>query len=156
MNSIQFLMAVRERHGLTSYNQLANFWHMQSGHISQYTTGKRRLDPKTCHKVADSLGLDVGWVLACIQVERAQRTEDRDAWQRVADLVKVASVASVLALGVFLGAEAPALEKAGVGVLCILCLVACAALWRRFRLSSSTHAKPRPRIGGPVRSQSAA
>ena len=155
MNSIEFLDAVRDRHGLTSYTQLANFWHMQSGHISQFTTGKRRLDPKTCHKVADSLGLDVGYVLACIQVERAKRTEDRVAWQRVADLVKVASVASVLALAVFVAVGGPTLENAGAGVLCILCLIALRGLWRLFRPTRRTDVKPRTPIGRPTGTQAA-
>jgi len=156
MNSLEFLDAVRERHGLTSYNKLAKFLGSSSGHISQYVTGKRKLDPKMCHKVADALGLEVGFVLACIQVERAKRTEDRDAWQRVADLVKVASVASVLALAVYLGVDAPALENAGLGGVCILCYIACAAAWRRFRPARRTDAKPRGPSGRPGRSQSVA
>ena len=154
MNSLEFLDAVRERHGLTSYNKLAKFLGSSSGHISQYVTGKRKLDPKICHKVADALGLEVGFVLACIQVERAKRTEDRAAWQRVADLVKVAGVASIVALAVFLEVDAPALENAGVGVLCILCYIACAAAWRRFRPCRRTDAKPRTPIGRPRGSQS--
>ena len=154
MNSAEFLDAVREKHGLTSDYQVAKKLEIPLSSISMYRTHRRQFDDWVSIKVAGSLGWDPGFVMASIQAERAKRTEDREVWQRVAELVKVASVASVLALAVFLEVDAPNLENAGVGVLCILCLIALRALWRTFRATRPTHTKPRTPIGRPRGAQS--
>ena len=147
MKSADFLDAVRAKHGFTSDYQVHKFLRIAQSRVSMYRTGRREFDSKTCHLVANALDVDPAWVMVEIQVERANRTEDRDAWQRVADLVKVAGVASVLALAVFLEVDAPTLENAGVGVLCILCYIACAAAWRHFRPTRRTDTKHRTLSG---------
>ena len=154
MKSADFLDAVRAKHGLTSDYQVHKFLRIAQSRVSMYRTGRREFDSKTCHLVANALDVDPAWVMVEIQVERANRTEDRDAWQRVADLVKIAGVASVLALAVLLEVDAPALENAGVGVLCILCYIALRALWRTFQPDRHTHPKPRTPIGHPRGAQS--
>ena len=156
MKSADFLDAVRAKHGLTSDYQVHKFLRIAQSRVSMYRTGRREFDSKTCHLVANALDVDPAWVMVEIQVERANRTEDRDAWQRVADLVKVASVVSVLALAVLLEVDAPTVENAGVGVVCILCLVACAAAWRHFRSTRRTDTKHRTLSGRPAAAQSAA
>ncbi len=96
MDSVEFLDAVRERHSIPSDNKLAALLDINRGHISQYRTRRRKLDPKACHKVARALDVSPDYVMAEIQAERARRAEDRAVWKRLARLAKKAQAAALL------------------------------------------------------------
>ncbi len=123
MNSVEFLDAVRERHAIPSYTKLGVFLDIQNGHISQYTTGKRKLSPKDCEKVADALSVDKGYVMASVQTERAKRTSEREAWLRLAQLAKKAQTAALTGFAVLTGLSVPSPAEAAYAVQCILCKI---------------------------------
>lgn len=121
MNTPGFLDAVRDRHGLTSDNKLAVFLDMNRGLLSAYRTGRRTLSPADARLIAAVLDVDAGYVMASIQAERAKRTEDREVWVHVAQLVKKANAATVLGWVALLGLLPATLLSEGVGTVCILC-----------------------------------
>lgn len=111
MNSVDFLDAVRERHGLPSDRKLGQFLDINGGRISLYRTGKRKLDPVACEKVANALGVDAGYVMAAVQAERAKRSTEREVWLRLAQLAKksqAAALATVLLVSGFLASPVDA------------------------------------------------
>ena len=122
MDSVEFLDAVRARHGLTSDRKLAQFLGINQGRVSLYRTGQRKLDPEACIKVARALELSPEYVLASVQAERAKRTEHRRIWQRLAELAKRTSVT---ALGFLVIGVSGSGVAAGVGnfQLCIFCQI---------------------------------
>ena len=101
MNSVQFIDAVRARHGLTSDNKVAAFLGIPRPRISLYRTGTRKLDPDACLKVAKALDLPAEHVFASVQAERAKRTEHRRVWERLAKIAKHGGAAAVVGLAVF-------------------------------------------------------
>lgn len=98
MNSVEFLDAVREKHDIPSQRKLAQFFDVPDGHINNYYRGRRKLEAWMCRKVAAALELDPGYVMAEIEAERAKRTEDADAWHRVAEIVKRSQAAALVGL----------------------------------------------------------
>ncbi|KKN49729.1 hypothetical protein LCGC14_0639790 [marine sediment metagenome] len=96
MDSVEFLDAVRVRHGLSSDNKLAVFLNINRGRVSLYRTRARKLDPKACHKVAAALEVTPDFVMASVQAERATCKKDRIVWTRLARLAKKAQAAALL------------------------------------------------------------
>src|SRR5262245_59542613 len=96
MDSVQFLDAVRERHGLPSDRKLAEFLGVDQPRVVAYRKGRRKLDPDACLAVAKALELPAEHVFAAIQAERAKRTEHRRVWERLAKLAKNAHVLAVV------------------------------------------------------------
>lgn len=123
MDSIKFLDAVRARHNLSSDNKLAVFLDIDRPRVSLYRTGKRKLDPKACRKVAAALSVPVGYVLAMIQAERAKRTEDRREWEWLAKLAKKSKAAAGLGLAAISGVIVPYFDDLAYAGQCILCKV---------------------------------
>src|SRR6266568_3855466 len=70
-STVQFLDAVRVRHGLTSDYQLAKFLRARQQTISRYRNGQSMMDEAMCLKIAAALSLDdPGEVLVAIAHER--------------------------------------------------------------------------------------
>lgn len=100
MNSIEFLDAVRETHGLDSDNKLADLLEINRGKLSAYRTGTRKLAPVDCRKIAKALDVPSAYVLAEIQAERAKEPEDRADWKMLAGLAKKGKAAVVGAVAI--------------------------------------------------------
>lgn len=124
MDSVEFLDAVRELRGLDSDNKLAAYLGINRGHLSQYRTRRRKLDPRACEKIALALGVDSEYVLASVQAERAKRTSEREAWLRLAQLAKKAHAAALAGFAILVGLSVPSPAEAANAVLCILCKLA--------------------------------
>ncbi len=95
--TVQFLDAVRVRHGLPSDYKLAKFLGVSQSSISHYRRGQSMMDEAMCLKIAAALGVEQGEVLVAIAFEREKRAEVKRAWQRVAQ--RLASVAGAILIG---------------------------------------------------------
>ncbi len=100
MDSVEFLDAVRARHGIPSDNKLATFLGIVRPRISMYRTRKRKLAPADCFKVARALEEPIDYVMAEIQAEKAQRVEDRAVWKRLSHLAKKGSAVVITAVSI--------------------------------------------------------
>lgn len=111
--TLEFLDAVKAKHGLTSDYQLSKLLECTHSAISNYRAGKSRLDEETACKVADLLGIEAGFVLSCIAAERSKNTKVKAAWEWTANhLGGLAAALAVLAVIPFLPSyimSAPAL-----------------------------------------------
>ena len=98
--TLEFLDTIKAKQGLTSDYQLAKFLKLSDQRISFYRTGKSRFDEDTCIMVADVLGLDQGYVMACIAAERTKSAKAKAAWKHTAELL--GGLAAALAVVAFL------------------------------------------------------
>jgi len=97
--TVEFLDEVKAAHGLTSDYQLSKHLVCTRGAISSYRMGKSYLDEEMACKIANDLGLDSGYVLACIASERAKKPEVKAAWKHTADLLYgLAAALAILAV----------------------------------------------------------
>jgi plasmid maintenance system antidote protein VapI len=112
MESVEFLAAVRQRHGIESTRALAAFLKLERERVTAVQQGRRRLDPDMCIAVAAALELPPEYVLASVQAERAKRTEHRRLWERLAKLAKHAGAAAVVG---FIASTAPAPSAQAAG-----------------------------------------
>ncbi len=107
--------------GLRSDYALAKHLGISPQRVSRYRRGLDTLGPELAMKVADELGIDRGYVLACMAAERAQGDAERRAWRRLAE--RAAGVAAGV-LVAFLVApelvELPALSTVAASPLCIM------------------------------------
>lgn len=118
----QLLDKVKNRYRLRSDYALAKALHMSRERISKYRTKGGALAEENALKVAEMLELDEGYVLACMEAERAQTDAARSAWERLADRLKSGGVAAALLLLLVTPAPTPAnAAQANNAVVCILC-----------------------------------
>ena len=90
-----------EREGLRepiSDYRMAKILGVSRAMMSEYRTNKQRLSSLMCLKVAELLGEDPQYVLACIQAERAQNAAVRKAWEKIAGSAACAVLALALSL----------------------------------------------------------
>lgn len=96
MKSIQLIDAVKDRHGIASDNQLANFLGIPRGHVALIRTGRRKLSADQILLVADALDECPEYIAACIQAERATKDRHRALWMRAAATLKKHGTAAPL------------------------------------------------------------
>jgi transcriptional regulator with XRE-family HTH domain len=80
-STVDWLDAIKARHGLTSDYQLAAFLKLTRSQISRYRHGKDFLSEESAGKVAAALNVQLSFVLACVAGERARLPSSRDAWR---------------------------------------------------------------------------
>lgn len=97
--TLDFLEAVKTKHGFTSDYQLSKHLECTRGAISSYRTGRTHLDEEMACKIADDLGLEAGFVLSCIAAERSKNPKVKKAWAWTAHhLGGLAAALAVLAI----------------------------------------------------------
>lgn len=90
----EFLDAVKARHGIPSDYKLGLVLGLTDAAVSHYRKGRSLLDDKVAVKVAELLGVDAGYVVACVHSERAARSGEEDMaamWEIVAGKFKAAA-----------------------------------------------------------------
>lgn len=121
MNSADFLDALKHKNEWPTDYRLGKELGIAQARISMYRTGKRQFDEAACRKVAKSLDVPAGYVLASVQAERAKCTEDRAEWEWLAHLAKKSKAAAALVLVAISGALAPSSDAVAAALQCILC-----------------------------------
>ncbi len=99
--TLEFLAAVADKHHGASDYRVAKILGVTRATISGLKHGRSYLGDETALKVAAELGVEPGYVLACVYAERATRAdapEVRKAWEKLA-----ARVAAAVVLGVGVG-----------------------------------------------------
>lgn len=94
--TLDFLEAVKTKHGFTSDYQLSKHLECTRGAISSYRTGRTHLDEEMACKIADDLGIEAGFVLSCIAAERSKSPTVKKAWEWTAQ--HLGGLAAVLAI----------------------------------------------------------
>lgn len=115
MQTIDFLDAIKRRHEIQSDYALAKLLNVRQTRISHYRRGVSCFDADMALKVAEMLEMPSGYVLACIEEERAERTkrpEVKAAWHQVAKALAPLFAAAMVGIGV---AATPAPVQASNG-----------------------------------------
>lgn len=92
--------------GVQSDYAMAKVLGVKANTCSNYVTGKARFDDEVAAKVADLLGIEAGYVIACANAERAKTDKGRAIWARIAALLIAISPAGP-ASGVPLSSDLP-------------------------------------------------
>lgn len=137
--TIELLDKVKSRYHLPSDYALAAKLGVTRAGISGYRHGRSKLGDEAAIKVAELLEIDPGYVLACMEAERAQSAAGRTAWGKLAERLK--SGGAVAALLLLVSAPAPTPTNAAPmlasSVECILCKIRAALGVARSRLASA-------------------
>lgn len=107
--TLDFLDAVKARHGLPSDYALAKKLGVTHQMISRYRTGKELLGDLSAIKVASLLEIDSGIVMAAVHAERAKSDQERTAWNAIFE--KLGGIAAALLIGIG-GMSAPSPAQA--------------------------------------------
>lgn len=92
--TLEFLDAVKAAHNIPSDYALAQQLEVTRSAVSAYRTKGALLDTKVALRVADLLGIDRPYVVACVEWERAQRAgneQEEAMWEIVAAKFKAAA-----------------------------------------------------------------
>jgi len=83
--TIEFLDALKSKHGGISDYALAKILGVTQQTVSRYRTGRDFLGDSTSICIAELLKIDAGYVIACVHSERARKESEKAIWQRIAD-----------------------------------------------------------------------
>lgn len=108
----QLLDRIKEKHGLQSDYALAKMIGMSRERISRYRNTNGELGDDAALKVAELLGLDPAYVLACMNHQRTKSEAARAVWERLADFVKHHGAAAAILLLVGVPALTPSPSQA--------------------------------------------
>jgi len=103
----EVLDAVKARNGITSDYKLAMFLGIGDGNLRNYRHGRSLPDEKACERIAAALGEQPFVLLAEMQAQRSRTTEARSLWEQLANQLRHAVAAVMMALGVALLLVAP-------------------------------------------------
>lgn len=87
MKTVDFLDALKRQHSISSDYALAKLMKVRATNLSNYRRGVSCFDDDMAIRVAEIGGWPVGYVLACVAEERAERTKRfsaKKAWHEVA------------------------------------------------------------------------
>lgn len=107
MNTVEFLDAVKRRHGLSSDYALAKRMGWNTARVSIYRAGRRELDDEGCVQIAAELGVPPAYVMASIAAARAKSASIKKHWQEAAKLLKQGTAAAILATALLIAQPAP-------------------------------------------------
>lgn len=96
--TVEFLDAVKEKHGIPSDNQLAIRLGSTRSSVSNYRGKKNYLEDEVAVKVAALLEIDPAYVMACIHAEREKNQEVKKVWSRMAERLSIAAALVAVAL----------------------------------------------------------
>jgi hypothetical protein len=82
--TINFLNDIKAAREVESDYALAKILDTRHTNISNYRNGRSHFDGLMCIKVAKVLGIDPGYVMACMEAERAKHEEVRKVWEKAA------------------------------------------------------------------------
>lgn len=82
--TIDFLDALKERHGLTSDYAVAKKLGITTAAVSKWRNGKDYLGDTTAIRVGNLLEIDPAYVVACAHAERAKQDAEKALWQGLA------------------------------------------------------------------------
>jgi transcriptional regulator with XRE-family HTH domain len=83
MNTLDFLAACKARLGIESDYALAKRLGVAQSSVSNYRTGRSRIDDDVALTIADILGIDPIIVIAAANAERASSPERRARWEEL-------------------------------------------------------------------------
>jgi len=116
---------------------LADHFGIQQATISSWRKGRTLPDEVWCVRLAKEIGLEPGYVLACVAAERserAKRPEVAETWRHMAEKMGVLSIAIAIYFALPLLDYTQTSSAVAATEHCILCQIAQLALWLALEL----------------------
>lgn len=95
--TIEFIDAVKAKHGLVSDYALAKFLGESHQRLSSYRVKRTYLDDLMAVKVAEALEIDPLYVIASVHAERAKKETEKKVWTDI--LEKLGGIAASVVIG---------------------------------------------------------
>lgn len=95
--TIEFLDAIKAKHGIPSDYALAKRMGMRQQTVSKYRLGHEYLGDSAALKVAELLDIDAAYVVACVHRERAKKSDEKQVWETIIE--KLGGLAASVVLG---------------------------------------------------------
>ncbi|MBN9407614.1 MAG: hypothetical protein J0H69_00565 [Burkholderiales bacterium] len=114
MKALEYLDAVKAKHGVTSDYALAKLLKCSTQKVSNWRAGRELPGTLMCFRIAELLSDQPAAVIADIELERSERGEreaDVNAWRDLIGKIGGGAVAVVLAMGL---TTAPSRSDAGM------------------------------------------
>lgn len=108
----QFLDAIKRSQEFGSDYALAKHLGVRQTVISNYRKGRSLPDEVMAVRIARELGLEAGYVLACIAAERTNDSGLKETWKDIAAKLGISSTAALLLAFGLSGADPAALDAA--------------------------------------------
>ncbi|HEY8085315.1 MAG TPA: DUF3693 domain-containing protein [Methylophilaceae bacterium] len=108
--TIDYLDAVKIRHGVVSDYALAKILGISQPTISNYRVKLSPMDDKVCIRVAELLKIEPAAVLASVHIDRAKSEDEKKVWKSIYD--RVGGIAASVAIATLLFSAYPASSKA--------------------------------------------
>ena len=89
MNTLEYMAACKERLGITSDYALAKKLGLSQTGLSNYRTGRSRMDDDVALKVSEILGIAPIVVIAHANAERAKTAEQKARWLSLVEKISV-------------------------------------------------------------------
>jgi len=89
MKTIEFLDAVKKRHGITSDYALAKLLSVPQSSISSYRSGRRVIDDDMALTIAQELDIMPITVIAAANAERAKTPEQKARWSGLMEKISL-------------------------------------------------------------------
>lgn len=107
MNTLEYLAACKERLGIESDYALAKALNVAQSSISNYRTGRSRIDDDVALSIAEILGIEPIVVIAAANAERAKTPEQKARWMGLMGTVseKISESFNTLLSGDWSGVE---------------------------------------------------
>jgi transcriptional regulator with XRE-family HTH domain len=83
LKTLEYLDAVKAKHGITSDYALAKVLNFSQSSLSLYRSGRRIFDDDVALRIATELGINPLAVIAAANAERAKTPEQRDLWHGI-------------------------------------------------------------------------
>jgi hypothetical protein len=97
-NTADFLDELRIKLDLPSDGKLADYLGMHRQHISRYRTLDGTFDDEKSIQIAELLGTDAAFVVACMHHQRAKKPAEKQLWERMAMNIGAAGAVAACAL----------------------------------------------------------
>lgn len=102
MKTTEYLDAIKTRHNKTSDYAIAKLLGVTTGKVSEWRSGRTLPGNLACFKIAELLGDQPAAVIADIELERAERaekTDDADAWKGLIQKIGGGALSVLLMMG---------------------------------------------------------
>lgn len=111
LTQAELIESARVAQGNCSHYRISQLLGITSAYMTRLRASENIVSPAMAYRLAELAGLDPGYVLACIEHERAARTDTQGevarVWEAIAERMKGAAAVGVLSLAALAGMFAP-------------------------------------------------
>lgn len=98
MTTLELLDALKSLNGNASDYRVAQILKVKPNTVSSWRHGRSFFDDEVCFRVADQLGIQPEYVVACVHAERSKTPQARTVWTHIAAAFGTAAAVAMVAV----------------------------------------------------------